>query len=58
MPSDYGNCKRRIPITSVIAVTASNISDEFVLHIPDEYDYRFKSVRCPLQPRARWRACG
>jgi serine/threonine protein kinase len=28
-----------------VAITASKISDEFVIHIPDEYDYRFKSAK-------------
>ncbi len=45
MPNNYGKCKRRIGIESLVAITASQISDEFVIHIPDEYDYRFKSVR-------------
>eukprot|EP01006_Ploeotia_vitrea_P041700 TRINITY_DN66564_c12_g2_i1.p1 TRINITY_DN66564_c12_g2~~TRINITY_DN66564_c12_g2_i1.p1 ORF type:complete len:537 (+),score=332.58 TRINITY_DN66564_c12_g2_i1:161-1771(+) len=45
MPNDYGKCKRRIDITKIGGITASNISDEFVLHVPDEYDYRFKSAK-------------
>jgi hypothetical protein len=43
MPKKYSKCKRRILISDVSAVTSSDNSDEFVLHIPDEYDYRFKS---------------
>nr|BAK00435.1 predicted protein [Hordeum vulgare subsp. vulgare] len=43
MPSDYGKCKRRIDLLSVGSITASNISDEFVIHVTDEYDYRYKS---------------
>jgi len=43
LPNNYGKCKRRIDIEKLVAVTASKISDEFVIHIPDEYDYRFKS---------------
>jgi serum/glucocorticoid-regulated kinase 2 len=45
MPNGYGKCKRRIPISSIAGVTASQISDEFVLHVPEEYDYRFKSAK-------------
>lgn len=45
IPKDYGKCKRRIEISQIAAVTASSISDEFVLHVADEYDYRFKSPK-------------
>lgn len=45
MPNNYGKCKRRIGVEGLYAITASNISDEFVLHVPDEYDYRFKSAK-------------
>jgi len=45
MPNNYGKCKRRIAIENLVAITASQISDEFVMHIPDEYDYRFKSAK-------------
>jgi len=44
-PNNYGNCQRRIAHTNLVAITASKISDEFVIHIPDEYDYRFKSAK-------------
>jgi len=43
LPNNYGKCKRRIDIDKLVAITASKTSDEFVIHIPDEYDYRFKS---------------
>ena len=36
MPNNYGNVKRRIPISSIEAVSTSSGSDEFVIHIPDE----------------------
>lgn len=36
-------CKRRIPIQALGLVTDSSSSDEFVLHVPSEYDYRYKS---------------
>jgi hypothetical protein len=45
LPSAYGKCKRRIALESIASVTASSISDEFVLHVPEEYDYRFKSAK-------------
>lgn len=45
LPSSYGKCKRRIALDSVASITASSISDEFVLHVPEEYDYRFKSAK-------------
>ena len=45
LPSAYGKCKRRISLESIASVTASSISDEFVLHVPEEYDYRFKSAK-------------
>lgn len=44
LPNNYGKCKRRIAIENIASITASQISDEFVLHVPEEYDYRFKSV--------------
>jgi len=33
--------KRKIPASKIKAVTISNIGNEFVIHIPDEYDYRY-----------------
>ena len=42
IPSDFSKCKRRIDIESIESITISTISEEFVIHIPDEYDYRFK----------------
>jgi len=37
------NIKRRIPITKIVGVTLSKTSYEFVIHIPEEYDYRYSS---------------
>lgn len=45
MPNNYGKCKRRISVDELGSITASGISDEFVLHVPSEYDYRFKSAK-------------
>lgn len=45
LPTDYGKCKRRMPFEILDYVTASAISDEFVLHCPTEYDYRLMSLR-------------
>eukprot|EP00471_Norrisiella_sphaerica_P012436 CAMPEP_0184502596 /NCGR_PEP_ID=MMETSP0113_2-20130426/50823_1 /TAXON_ID=91329 /ORGANISM="Norrisiella sphaerica, Strain BC52" /LENGTH=249 /DNA_ID=CAMNT_0026891855 /DNA_START=88 /DNA_END=834 /DNA_ORIENTATION=+ len=35
--------RRRIPIQALGSITESTSSDEFVLHVPEEYDYRYKS---------------
>jgi len=42
-PKDYGKCQRRIDLERIVSVTYSSASDEFVFHIPEEYDYRYKS---------------
>jgi serum/glucocorticoid-regulated kinase 2 len=44
MPNSYGTCKRRIDLKGVVGITASCSSQEFVVHVPNEYDYRFKST--------------
>lgn len=36
--------KRKIKISSIYAVSVSNIGSEFVIHVPSEYDYRFLSA--------------
>ena len=33
--------KRKIPIDLIEAISLSTESNEFVLHIPKEYDYRY-----------------
>lgn len=45
MPNDYKKCKRRVEIAKIGNITASTKSDEFVIHIPEEYDYRLMSLR-------------
>jgi len=35
--------RRRIDIMKLSAISVSDISSEFVLHVPDEYDYRYAS---------------
>lgn len=35
--------KRKIPINKVGSLTVSKNGSEFVLHVPDEYDYRYSS---------------
>jgi len=42
-PKDYGKCQRRIDLEKVVSVTVSKTSEEFAIHIPEEYDYRYKS---------------
>ena len=41
--NDFKKPLRRVIIDSIVAVTISTKSDELVLHIPDEYDYRYKT---------------
>jgi len=43
LPKKYSKYKRRIPLKDIVQVTVSTSSDEFVLHVPGEYDYNFKS---------------
>lgn len=43
MPKKHGKCRRRIALKHVACVTVSSTSYEFVVHVPEEYDYRFKS---------------
>ena len=45
LPTDYSKCKRRIQLQAIDSVTVSEISDEYVLHVPSEYDYRMMSLR-------------
>ena len=42
---DNFQCKRRIPIQALGLLTESTASDEFVCHVPAEYDYRYKSSK-------------
>eukprot|EP00475_Leptophrys_vorax_P005233 TRINITY_DN1316_c0_g1_i1.p1 TRINITY_DN1316_c0_g1~~TRINITY_DN1316_c0_g1_i1.p1 ORF type:complete len:536 (-),score=158.35 TRINITY_DN1316_c0_g1_i1:35-1642(-) len=42
---DFTKCKRRIPLEKIGSITVSASSEEFVLHVPDEYDYRFLSTQ-------------
>eukprot|EP01138_Halocafeteria_seosinensis_P006531 gb/GECG01006676.1/.p1 GENE.gb/GECG01006676.1/~~gb/GECG01006676.1/.p1 ORF type:complete len:412 (+),score=66.38 gb/GECG01006676.1/:1-1236(+) len=44
-PNDLGKCKRQIPLNSIQKVTHSTVSDEFVVHVPSEYDYRLMGPR-------------
>lgn len=43
IPGNY-KMKRRIAIASILAVSYSTISEEFVIHVAGEYDYRYKSA--------------
>lgn len=43
MPKHVNRCKRRIRVEDIASVTLSTVSDEFVLHVPNDYDYRFRS---------------
>ena len=35
------NIKRKISIYKIKGITLSSIGTEFVIHVPDEYDYRY-----------------
>jgi len=37
--------QRRILLMNLVSVTTSATSEEFVMHIPEEYDYRYKSAK-------------
>jgi len=37
--------KRRIDISEIAGVTVSTRGDEFVVHCPNEYDYRFNASK-------------
>lgn len=39
----YADIKRKIPLEKIRAITVGRIGTEFVLHIPEEYDYRYAS---------------
>lgn len=45
IPDKYNKVKRRVDIESITAISISTMSDEFVMHIPEEYDYRYKSSK-------------
>ena len=36
--------KRKIDIAKIAAITVSELSSEFVIHVRDEYDYRYGST--------------
>ena len=42
LSQSYSSIKRRIPFDQVQSVTSSESSDEFLVHVPTEYDYRYR----------------
>lgn len=42
---EYSAIRRKIDIEKIKAITVSRIGTEFVLHVPDEYDYRYASEK-------------
>merc|ERR1719367_2401204 len=44
MPRDVSKCRRRIRLENVASVTFSRVTNEFAIHVPEEYDYRFKAA--------------
>lgn len=45
-PNDFAKCKRRIAIENIVSVTVSQASDEFVVHVPDEYVCEISTFVC------------
>jgi len=43
IPNKWKKYKRRVPLREIFMVTLSSKTDEFVIHIPKQYDYYFKS---------------
>ncbi|ETO36644.1 hypothetical protein RFI_00420 [Reticulomyxa filosa] len=41
-PKDYRKCQRRIALDKIISVSSSDSSNEFAIHVPEEYDYRYR----------------
>merc|ERR1719357_1544944 len=39
----FTSCKRRIPLWDIVQITVSRSSNEFVLHVPGQYDYIYIS---------------
>ena len=35
--------KRKINISAIKAISVSKIGNEFIIHVPSEYDYRYAS---------------
>mmetsp|Transcript_40952 Transcript_40952/g.65841 ORF Transcript_40952/g.65841 Transcript_40952/m.65841 type:complete len:524 (-) Transcript_40952:55-1626(-) len=42
-PKEIRKCQRRIDLEKIVSITVSGTSQEFAIHIPEEYDYRYKS---------------
>ena len=42
-PKEIRKCQRRIDLEKIVSITLSLTSQEFAIHIPEEYDYRYKS---------------
>jgi len=36
--------RRRIQISKIAAVVKSLVNNEFILHVPSEFDYRFETM--------------
>jgi len=44
-PKEIRKCQRRIDLEKIVSITVSTTSQEFAIHIPEEYDYRYKSPK-------------
>jgi len=43
MPNNYSNCNRCISMNLLHHISKSGETEEFAIHVSDEYDYRFKT---------------
>lgn len=44
--------KRAIELNEITCITYSEVSNEFILHVPKEYDYRLRSPTAYFQSEA------
>jgi len=42
-PKELKKCRRRVSLEKIVSISTSTTSPEFVIHIPDEYDYCYKT---------------
>ena len=44
LSQSYTSIKRRITYDMIQSMTSSESSDEFLIHVPSEYDYRYRRL--------------
>ncbi|ETO30837.1 Protein kinase domain containing protein [Reticulomyxa filosa] len=55
-PKDYQKCQRRIAIDKIVSISEAKDSDEFTVHVPEEYDYLFKTL-CSYNIKKKKKKC-